>query len=211
MIALIGGTKGGTGKSTLAINFAVLRALAGRDVLLVDTDKQGSASLWAATRPGNKAVITCVSTFGDKAGDEIAKLAPRFQDVLIDAGGFDSVELRSSMLMAEVMVVPARPGVFDFYALANADKLISSAKSFNKRLRSMILLNCMPSHPNSTDAATMRDSVDALVNLQPIDAIIRQRRAFYDSTLLGLGVAEMVTQDEKAVFEIRHAAKEIFQ
>ena len=38
MIVLVGGEKGGTGKTTIATNLAALRAMAGRDVLLVDTD-----------------------------------------------------------------------------------------------------------------------------------------------------------------------------
>ena len=50
MIILIGGEKGGTGKTTLSTNIAAKLALEGEDVLLVDTDKQGSASAWAATR-----------------------------------------------------------------------------------------------------------------------------------------------------------------
>ena len=50
MIILIGGEKGGTGKTTLATNLAAMRALAGHDVLLVDTDRQGSAAAWALKR-----------------------------------------------------------------------------------------------------------------------------------------------------------------
>ena len=49
-IILIGGEKGGTGKTTLAVNIAAARARDGHDVLLVDTDPQGSASYWAAAR-----------------------------------------------------------------------------------------------------------------------------------------------------------------
>ena len=50
MIILIGGEKGGTGKTTIATNLASIFKHNGRDVLLVDTDKQGSASFWCATR-----------------------------------------------------------------------------------------------------------------------------------------------------------------
>jgi chromosome partitioning protein len=50
MIVLIGGEKGGTGKTTLAIHLAAQLTASGRDALLVDTDKQGSASSWCASR-----------------------------------------------------------------------------------------------------------------------------------------------------------------
>ena len=43
MILVVGNTKGGVGKTTLAVNLAIARALAGRDVLLVDGDEQGTA------------------------------------------------------------------------------------------------------------------------------------------------------------------------
>src|SRR5687768_4900624 len=54
MIILIGGEKGGSSKSTLATNVAVVRALAGHDVLLLDTDTQGSASLWSQLRDASE-------------------------------------------------------------------------------------------------------------------------------------------------------------
>ena len=43
MIITIGNTKGGVGKTTLAVNLAIARALAGRDVWLIDGDRQGTA------------------------------------------------------------------------------------------------------------------------------------------------------------------------
>ena len=43
-IILVGGEKGGTGKTTIATNLAVMRAAADRDVVFIDTDPQGSAS-----------------------------------------------------------------------------------------------------------------------------------------------------------------------
>jgi chromosome partitioning protein len=43
MIILIGGEKGGTGKTTVATNLSACLASAGRDVLLVDADRQGTS------------------------------------------------------------------------------------------------------------------------------------------------------------------------
>ena len=53
-IILIGGEKGGTGKTTLAVNLAARRALQGRDVLLIDTDIRPAPATGrrAATSPG---------------------------------------------------------------------------------------------------------------------------------------------------------------
>ena len=56
MIVLVGGEKGGVGKTTLAVNLAAMRARAGHDVLLVDADKQASANLWANIRDQERSI-----------------------------------------------------------------------------------------------------------------------------------------------------------
>ena len=50
MVILIGGEKGGTGKTTLATNLAANLVLEGSDVLVIDTDHQGSFTTWSALR-----------------------------------------------------------------------------------------------------------------------------------------------------------------
>lgn len=50
MILTVGNTKGGSGKTTLAVQLAISLARAGRDVLLVDGDTQGSAQTAIAVR-----------------------------------------------------------------------------------------------------------------------------------------------------------------
>ena len=52
MILTVGNVKGGVGKTTLAVNIAITRALAGRDVLLVDGDEQGTAAAFTDLRAG---------------------------------------------------------------------------------------------------------------------------------------------------------------
>jgi chromosome partitioning protein len=67
MIVVVGGTKGGTGKSTIATNLAVMFASRGRDVLLVDADEQETSvdftNMRNQTRPGG-AGYTCVALTG---------------------------------------------------------------------------------------------------------------------------------------------------
>jgi cellulose biosynthesis protein BcsQ len=50
MIIVLAQTKGGVGKSTLAINLAIARARQGADVLLVDADEQATAADFTALR-----------------------------------------------------------------------------------------------------------------------------------------------------------------
>ncbi len=54
MIICVGGTKGGTGKSTVATNLAVMLATSGRDVLLVDADEQGTSTDFTNMRNTNR-------------------------------------------------------------------------------------------------------------------------------------------------------------
>ena len=50
MIVLIGGEKGGPGKTTIATNIAAMRTKEMEDVLLVDTDRQPTSSYWCSMR-----------------------------------------------------------------------------------------------------------------------------------------------------------------
>jgi chromosome partitioning protein len=70
MIVAVLGEKGGTGKTTLATNLAGMRAAEGqgRDVLLIDADRQGSASYWTEKRGGAHAhlpAVQSVQKFGE--------------------------------------------------------------------------------------------------------------------------------------------------
>ena len=125
-IILIGGEKGGTGKTTLAVNLAALRALQGRDVLLIDTDIQASASYWAQSRDeaGIQPRVACIQKFGKGLQTEVRDLARRYQDLIIDAGGRDSAELRAALVVAERVYIPIQPSQFDIWTLGRMDDLV---------------------------------------------------------------------------------------
>ena len=63
MIITIGNTKGGVGKTTLAVNLAIARALAGRDMWLIDGDRQGTAQTAISIRAaaGHTPSIACAT------------------------------------------------------------------------------------------------------------------------------------------------------
>ena len=59
MIITVGNTKGGVGKTTLAVQIAIARALAGRDVWLIDGDRQGTAAAAIAARKAGASLVSC--------------------------------------------------------------------------------------------------------------------------------------------------------
>ena len=88
MIVLIGGEKGGTGKSTIATNLAAYLAGRGADVILLDSDQQSTAARWVERRNQNHPhlpKVHCVQKAGNLF-ETIRDLASRYQQVLIDAG-----------------------------------------------------------------------------------------------------------------------------
>ena len=86
MILIVGSTKGGVGKTTLAFNFAIALANVGRDVLLIDADKgQSTATIntQIRTKQLGKTGFTAVSLYGEALILQVPQLAKKYDDVVI--------------------------------------------------------------------------------------------------------------------------------
>ena len=208
MIILIGGEKGGTGKSTLAVNLAALRMLSGRDVLLVDADSQGSANQWAALRGDNPNLprVSCVQKLGKGLRGEIADLAGRYQDIVIDAGGRDSVELRSGLTVAEKAIIPIQPSQFDLFTLDTMDQLVGTAEAFNDRLWAGVLINRASTNAGVKTATDAQNFVAELPNLNIMASVIRERIAFQHASAQGQCVIEYDIERYRSLPDYRRRA-----
>lgn len=212
MIILIGGEKGGTGKTTIATNLAAMRALSGRDVLLIDTDPQGSANYWAETRDEEKVTprVACVQKFGKGLPKEVKDLANRYQDIIIDAGGRDSVELRSALVVTERLFVPIQPSQFDIWTLNQMEELVETAKAFNPDLIAKVIISRSSTNPSVHESDDTGKLLDDFDNLDLSDTTIRDRIAYRKAAKDGLAVTELKPKDPKAVKEVEALYKEVF-
>ena len=212
MILLIGGEKGGTGKTTLAVNLAALRALAGRDVLLIDMDIQASASYWAQLRDeaGFQTRVACIQKFGKGLQAEVRDLATRYQDILIDAGGRDSAELRSALVVAERVFIPIQPSQFDIWTLGRMDDLVQAAHGFNPGLKAALFIILASTHPSVNEVTEARGLLADFAHLQLAETVIRDRIAYRKAARYGLSVDELKPTDAKAVDEMRTLFREVF-
>ena len=211
-IVLIGGEKGGPGKTTIAVNLAVARALDGHDVLLVDTDLQGSASDWISARDGSGVLprISSVQKFGKGLARELEDLAERYGDIIVDAGGRDSVELRAAMTKADIMVAPIQASSFDLWTLRRLDELVRQAQGFNEKLRVIILISRASTNTFISDTRDAADLVSEYENFSLAYHPIRERISFRRSVGQGMGIIEYRPIDKKAIKEINSLYKEIY-
>ncbi len=207
MLILVAHSKGGVGKSTIAVNLAAMLALARKDVLLLDADKQGSAAAWCALREDRELEprISCLQRFG-RLHKELPDLEERYTNVVVDAGGRDSEEIRSALLVTDVVVIPLLPSQFDLWSADEMAEMVDKGKIYNEPMRAIAVINRAPTHPFVREAEEARAYLSDLA-IGLADTIIRDRRAFRRSIAEGRAVAEL--PDHKAIREIQSLYQEV--
>lgn len=210
MILLIGGEKGGTGKSTLSTNIAAHLSQKGEDVLLLDADPQSTSSKWVARRNknfSNLPPIHCLQKTGD-IFETVKDIASRYQQVIIDAGGRDSEELRTAMLVTRKIYIPIRASQPDLETIVHMSKLLKVAKSMNRNLEAKAILSIAPTHPFINEVQEASELLKKVDGLFLSDCIIRDRKCYRDAMSEGRGVVEM--ESGKAKAEIKLLVDEIY-
>lgn len=211
MILTVGNTKGGVGKSTIALNLAVAKTLVGGNVWLIDADRQGTVATAMAFRSqaGHLPLIEC-SHLPEGKDLHAAVLAKRgkFDTVVIDAGGRDSTALRAALSLSDVVLIPFAPRSLDLWALQDVASLVAEARAINPALQAVAVLN-------GADAAGSdnKDAAAALANypeLTYLAAPIRRRKSFANAAGMGLSVLEAKPKDAKAAQEVKTLADMVF-
>ncbi len=112
-VVVVANPKGGVGKSTLSTNIAGYLASRGHAVMLGDADRQQSSRLWLGLRP---AAARTISTW-DISADLIAKPPKGTTHVVLDTpAGLHGWRFNDVMKMANKIIVPLQPSVFDIFA-----------------------------------------------------------------------------------------------
>ncbi|MDO5626434.1 MAG: ParA family protein [Pseudomonadota bacterium] len=112
-IVVIANPKGGVGKSTLSTNVAGYWASQGHAVMLGDVDRQQSARLWLGLRPEAAAPIAT----WDVQRDFIVRPPKGTTHVVLDTpAGLHGTKLKELLRLADKVLVPLQPSIFDIYA-----------------------------------------------------------------------------------------------
>ena len=212
MIILIGSEKGGAGKTTIATNIASLLAINGRDVLLLDTDTQSTSSDWGALRDqGEYPRVTVLQKTG-AINNEIIKIVSKYDDIVIDAGGRDSEEMRSALLVAHVWFIPVRASQFDVWTLAKMAKMYEQMAHFNPHLTPFVLVNGASTHALHNDHSDVEELLKETTDLLTVSpAYICERSSYRKAAASGCGVCELKGKDfdRKAAQEMEKLYEEL--
>src|SRR5216683_1329482 len=159
MIIVVANSKGGVGKSTLAVHLATWLHELGHAVILADCDTQASSSEWAReAAPGVRAVRL---SSADEILDQLPQLAQEAAYVVADGPGSNTETTRALLLRADLALVPAKASMLEVRALAQATKALKHAQEIRQgQPRALIVLSMVGKHYRLTQ--DMKDAAAAL-------------------------------------------------
>lgn len=196
MIYGLTNSKGGVGKTTIAVHLAAFLAHKKRRVIFIDADPQQSASGWI-TELGLSIQLETLNV-AEEIIRRVAKLATDADDIVIDGPAGLSEATRAIMLRADRVFLPCGPSILDLRAASKAVQLLHEAQKARKGLpRGAMIPNKLQKRGRLS-----REMLDAVHKLKiPVLAGLSQRQAFADAAgqakvVSGMGASALLASHE---------------
>ncbi|KFX11049.1 AAA family ATPase [Pectobacterium atrosepticum] len=210
MIILVGGNKGGSGKTTTSVNLAVGLALRGEDVCLVNADLQRSAAKWHAEREaeGILPAITLIEKY-ENLTQTLRALDEKYPFVIVDVAGRNSREFITSGVVAHQLIAPLQCSQPDLDTLVELQQQVEAMRDLNPDLKVYCLQSMATTNPvlRGNERKEFLEYLDEFPTIQAMDTVVCFRKVYRDSISNGIGVLE--TDNNSAKAEIEQLLKEV--
>lgn len=195
--------KGGVGKTTLSVNVAGCLARQGHRVLLIDADKQGSATTWASLR--EDAPFQVVSMARANMARDALKLAQDYDHTIIDGPPHAEEIARSCIVASDFVALPIEPSGLSTWASDLTVRQVKEAQEFKQTLKCGFVVS---RKIGKTVIGRDIRNMAAEAGLPILESEIEQRVAFAEGMTMGQTIFEWAG-DSNAAREIEHLTKEI--
>ena len=191
MIVSVTNLKGGSGKSTIAINLAVSFMRKGYKTCILDTDtEQRSAQKWQQDRPDDMPDIPVYGAEVEQLSKLTKELKESYDRIVID--GAPQLEGHGEIIMvvSDLVVIPLKPSILDYRSTEKFIKSFRKVKAL-KEAQDLDLLGCVVITDATERTLSYRDVKDAVSNLKEgLFYTIPSLVAFRDCIQMGQGVIE---------------------
>ena len=184
-VVVIAQQKGGAGKTTLAIQLAVAWQQAGKRVVMLDVDPQGSLAAWRGLRDrtvgeDNGPLVEPMS--GWRLGNRLSSTTREADLVVVDSPPHAETDAKSAIRAADLVILPIQPTMLDLWATEATLDLAEAEKT-----KALLVLNRVP--PRSLAADAVADDIKK--KKWPLAKTrLGNRQAFAASINDGKGVVE---------------------
>ncbi|HDF2344518.1 TPA: AAA family ATPase [Morganella morganii] len=211
MITVVGGNKGGSGKTTTAVNIAVELAQQGQDVCLLNADIQRSAAKWHAEREASGMLprITLIEKF-DNLTQTLRALEEKYAHIIVDVAGRNSREFITSGVVAHQIIAPLQCSQPDLDTLEELQQQVEAMRDLNPELKVFCLQSMASTNPvlRGNERNEFLEYLSEFPTIQTLESVICFRKVYRDCMSNGTGVVETNNQTAKA--EIIQLMKEVF-
>lgn len=201
--------KGGAGKSTIATNLARGLQLAGKRVIIADSDPQGTSRTWSSVPNEFEEMVPVIGVGNSTMEREIREVAGSFDFIVIDgAAKLDSSQMVPAIKVADLIVIPIQPSAADIWGAADLVDIIKARKEAIGKPEARFIIS------RQIIGSAIAGEIGEILDEQGIEVLsarTTQRVAYAEALALGGTVFEYSDREGKAREEMQSIITEIMR